>query len=45
MVDACYLENARVLKYDKLDIFLIFNIHVCIIFSRSVLKCIDITDV
>lgn len=39
MVDACYLENARVLKYDKLDdIFLIFNIHVCIIFSRSVLK-------
>lgn len=38
MVDACYLENARVLKYDKLDIFLTFNIHVCIIFSRSVLK-------
>lgn len=38
MEDACYLENARVLKYDKLDIFLIFNIHVCIIFSRYVLK-------
>lgn len=38
MVDVCYFENVRVFKYDKFDIFFIFNIYVCIIFFRFVFK-------
>lgn len=45
MVDVCYFENVRVFKYDKFDIFFIFNIYVCIIFLDLYLKCIDIIDV